>query len=197
MRPGSDPATLWLNGRLAGSDLIRLFFALREDGLDPREGAQAVGSLTDLYVLGRCNRLATFAARRVGRDRLVGFHWPDGRLLHSVLACSPQEAGGPLKGDGVDILGRMSLRTLAEDLSRLVGGIQVEVGGLLDEDDFMEGEAAALERLCPHLPWLRRAMLLAEADDAAPAAFLQAAAWFRSAVEAVDGHGIGQAPASR
>lgn len=194
MRSGSDPATLWLNHRLAGSDLIRLFFALREDGLDPHEGAQAVGSLADLYVLGRCNRLATFAARRVGRDRLVGFHWPDGRLLHAVLACSPQEAGGPLRGDGVDILGRMPLRILAEDLSRLVGGIRVEVGGLLDEDDFLEGEAAALERLCPHLPWLRRAMLLAEGDDAAPSDFLQAAAWFRAAAAAADEHGPERTP---
>lgn len=158
MRSGSDPATVWLNGRLAGSDLIRLYVSLRESGHDPREGAQALGSLADLYVLGRCNVLASFGAARVGRDRLIGFHWPDGRLLHAVLACSPQAAGTPLRGECVDMLGRMPLRTLAVALADLVGGVQVQVGDILDEGDFLAWEAEALERLCLLLPWLRSAM---------------------------------------
>lgn len=186
MNSGSDPATLWLHERLAGSDLLRLFFALREAGLDPRRGAHAVGSLADLYLLGRCNLLASFGARRVGRDRMVGFHWPDGRLIHAVLACAPQEPGRPLRGDCVDILGRLPLNALDEDLSRLVGGVGVRVGDLVDEVDFLDGEATALERLCPRLPWLRRAMLLPDAGNADPDAFLEATAWFRKAVDAAE-----------
>lgn len=129
----ADPAE-WIRRRFAGSDLIRHYFDLRESGLDPAEGADAVGALADVYVLGRCAALATVGSRIVGRDRLVRFNWPDGRLVHAVLACTPQHPGEPLRGDCVDILGRCGLSDLEADLKAAVAPVVLEIGVVVPDD---------------------------------------------------------------
>lgn len=182
MDQGIAPADAaeWIQRRLVGSDLIRHYFDLKGEGLDPSEGAEAVGALADVYVLGRCAALATVAARIAGRERIVRFLWPDGRLVHAVLACAPQHAGEPLRGDCVDVLGRGSLSALEADLKAAIAPVTVEIGTVVPDQDFLEGEVASLGLVCEQLPWLRRTLLLPEPADTSPRAFLEAAAWVRA-----------------
>lgn len=182
MAQGLAPADAaeWLQRRLVGSDLIRHYFELRDDGLDAAEGADAMGALADLYVLGRCAALATVASRIAGRDRLVRFNWPDGRLAHAVLACTPQHPGEPLKGDCVDVLGRCSLRDMEDGLRASVAPVTVEIGVVMPDDEFLDGEEASLALVCGTLPWLRRTLLLPPAAGEARATFLEAASWARA-----------------
>jgi hypothetical protein len=185
MRP--TDAEAWVHQRLRSSDLIRHFFDLRELGLDPAEGAEAVGALSEIYMLGRCHALSTVAARRVGRDRLVSFFWPDGRLAHSVVACTPQYAGEPLRGDCVDVLGRCRLADMAADLRAAIAPVTVAIGEAAQDHDLLDGEVEALELVFGQLPWLRRTLLAAEPENAGPRAFLEAAAWARNARSCPDG----------
>lgn len=172
-------AETWVQERLRRSDLIRHYFELRELGLDPAEGAEAVGALAEMYVLGRCLALSTVAARMVGRDRLVNFLWPDGRLMHSVVACVPQYAGEPLKGDCVDVLGRCRLSDLEAELRAAIAPVTIQIGIGAEDRDLLDGEVDALELVIRQLPWLRRTVLAAKPDDVGPRAFLDAAAWAR------------------
>lgn len=174
-------AETWVQERPRRSDLIRHYFDLRELGLDPAEGAEAVGALAEVYVLGRCLALSTVAARWVGRDRLVSFLWPDGRLMHSVVACVPQYAGEPLKGDCVDVLGRCRLSDLEADLRAAVAPVTIAIGVGAEDRDLLDGEVDALELVIRQLPWLRRTLLADAPDDVGPRAFLDAAAWVRDA----------------
>ncbi|MGU3656116.1 hypothetical protein [Methylobacterium fujisawaense] len=173
-------AEAWVQERLARSDLIRHYFDLRELGLDPEEGSEAVRSLAQMYLIGRCLALSTVAARKVGRDRLVSFLWPDGRLMHSVVACTPQYAGEPLRGDCVDVLGRCRLSEIEADLAAAIAPVTVEIGVGFEDRDLMDGEVDALELVFRQLPWLRGALLMAVPDEAGPRAFLDAAAWARN-----------------
>ena len=186
-RPRTLPAEAWVHHRLRSSDLIRHFFDLRELGLDPAEGAEAVGALSEIYMLGRCHALSTVAARKVGRDRLVSFLWPDGRLAHSVVACTPQYAGEPLRGDCVDVLGRCRLAEMAGDLRAAIAPVTVAIGEAAQDHDLLDGEVEALELVFAQLPWLRRTLLAAEPEDVGPRAFLEAAAWARIARSSPDG----------
>lgn len=173
-------AAEWLQRRLVGSDLIRHYFDLRDAGLDAAEGAHAVGALADVYVLGRCAALATFASRIVGRDRIVRFNWPNGRLAHAVLACTPQHPGEPLRGDCVDVLGRCSLADMEADLRAAVAPVTIEIGVVVPDDEFLDGEVESLALVCRQLPWLRKTMLLSATDEPAEKAFLSATAWVRT-----------------
>lgn len=180
-------AVEWIQRRLAGSDLIRHYFELRDAGLDATEGADAVGALADVYVLGRCAALATVAARIVGRDRVVHFNWPDGRLAHAVVACTPQHPDEPLRGDCVDVLGRCRLVDMEADLRSAIAPVTVEIGAIMPDDGFLEGEAASLALVCGRLPWLRRTLLLPPAPEPACSGFLEAASWARSVRPSLDG----------
>jgi hypothetical protein len=188
MAEGIAPADAaeWMQRRLAGSDLIHHYFELRSVGLDASEGAAAVGALADVYVLGRCAALATVAARIVGRDRLVRFSWPDGRLAHAVLACTPQHPGEPLKGDCVDVLGRCSLPGMEVDLRAAIAPVTVQIGEIMPDDDFLDGEEASLALVCARLPWLRRTLLLPTSTEDAATAFLEAAHWVRAILPSLD-----------
>ena len=179
-------AAEWVQRRLLGSDLIQHYFDLRGVGLDAAEGADAVGALADVYVLGRCAALATVAARIVGRDRVVHFNWPDGRLAHAVVACTPQHPGEPLRGDCVDILGRFRLVDMEADLRSAIAPVTTEIGAIMPDEEFIEGEAEALELVCRQLPWLRRTLLLTPAPGPACRAFLEAASWVRAARQGLD-----------
>lgn len=184
MAQGIAPADAaeWIQRRLVGSDLIRHYFELRDRGLDAAEGAAAVGALADLYVLGRCAALATVACRIAGRDRLVRFNWPDGRLAHAVVACTPQHPGEPLRGDCIDVLGRCSLAGMEADLKAAIAPVAVEIGAVMPDGEFLDGEEASLALVCGRLPWMRRTLLLPDAAEDAAAAFLDAASWARAAL---------------
>jgi hypothetical protein len=183
---GPADAAEWIQRRLADSDLIRHYFDLRTAGLDAAEGADAVGALADVYVLGRCAALAAVAARIVGRDRVVHFNWPDGRLAHAVVACTPQHPGEPLRGDCVDVLGRCRLIDMEADLRSAIAPVTVEIGAIMPDDDFLEGEAASLALVCGRLPWLRRTLVLPPAPEPASSGFLEAASWARAARSILD-----------
>lgn len=146
----------WMQRRMMHSQLMEHYFELRELGLDPKFGADAIGDLVFKFLAGSCAFFASVIARKIGREHMIAFRRGDnGDLLHAVVACAQQYHAVPLRGSYVDVLGRAKLQDLEREMREIFGDIVVSVGDLVDADEYGPGEENVLERLASVLPWTR------------------------------------------
>lgn len=151
---------------LSKSDLVSWSFNARSGAFSPEMTSNMMGWLAERYLLGGCAYLASAIAYEVGRDRFVSFHWPDGRMSHTVIACSDQYETD-LKGYGVDILGKRPLSVIRDQISALASAERVSLGVVIDRSEFDDGELSALVDLASSLPWLAKVMRRPPIIDAA------------------------------
>lgn len=142
----------------AASELISWSFVLRSEGLTADESSQFAARLCEEFLLKRCGYLASRAARVLGREHYVAWVHPDGRLAHAVLAVSPQSTSEQLRGDGVDVLGRRSLKSIDLEVRELAPNAFVRIGAIIESDDFDPGEETELEELLSALPWFAKVL---------------------------------------
>jgi hypothetical protein len=137
---------------LVDSDLVRHSFDLRAGSFDAKTSVDLVGWLAQEFMLLRCAWFASAVAHVRGREHFVAFMHPDGRLAHAVVSTSPQY-GGPLAGDGCDILGRRPLQEIHLQMKAFAPDVEIVIGDLIEEIDFNDGELAPLLDLAASLPW--------------------------------------------
>lgn len=149
----------WMTERFRSADIVKEYFAAKDGGRAGPDDIGAIFNLSEKLMMGSCGFLSSTIARQVGSDQLVWlFSRSTGRLLHSVIACSPQYDPELLRGDYVDILGRSSFSELLSAMERIAGPLVVEIGGPIDREDYSEGQEAELEVLARALPWTRQFM---------------------------------------
>lgn len=137
---------------LADSDLVKLSFALRDEGVDAGTATGLVGWAVQEFAMGRCAYLAAAVCRAASREHFVAFVHPDGRMAHAVVALSPQH-GLPLAGNGADILGKRPLGQIEREVRSLCGPVRTEIGS--PPDDLGPDEEKALVAFAAGLPWFR------------------------------------------
>lgn len=149
----------WMSDRLRTADIVRHYFDVKETGKASADDVEAIFDVVQKLMLGSCGFFASSIARRAGQDHLVWvFSKGTEKLLHAVIACSPQYSKEPLRGDFVDILGRGSLPDFVAAMERIAGPVDIEIGGPIEPGDYLEGEEAALVVLAEALPWTRQFM---------------------------------------
>lgn len=151
--PGPDAGSFLSMSNIAGSDLVRLSFDLREAGISVETATGLVGWAISEFAMGRCAYLAAAVCKASSREHFVSFVHPDGRMAHAAVAMSPQIKDSPLAGNGADILGRRPLRTIESEVRALCGPVRIIVGCLPDDLDPLE-EKALLD-FAGGLPWFR------------------------------------------
>lgn len=166
-----DSLSIFTHDMLLKSDLVAWSFEARSAAFTPELTSEMMGWLAERYLLGGCATLASAIAYEVGRERLVSFHWNDGRLAHAVVASTDQH-NDELKGFGVDILGRKPLKLMKQEIGALADIHRVSVGWMIEREAFETGEQEALIELAASLPWLAAVLRRPQVVD--PAATLSA-----------------------
>jgi hypothetical protein len=149
----------WMTDRLLKADIVRHYFDLKQAGKIENNDAEAIFVIIQKLMLGSCGFFASVIAREIGQDHLVWIYSKvTDRLLHSVVATSPQLEASVLRGSYVDVLGRGNLRDLVDAMESIAGPVSVEIGGPIDHVDYLDGEEAAMIKLAEALPWTRQFM---------------------------------------
>jgi hypothetical protein len=141
------------------SNLVPLSFDWRSDTISAEESASLASWLMEAFLLRRCAFLASAVSRQLGREHYVAWVHPGGQLAHAVVACSPQ-FDTPLRGDGMDILGRRPLKVIDEEIRDLVPTVELKLSQPIEKDDFQPGEERHLMALAEELPWFRQVLRL-------------------------------------
>jgi len=154
-----DALMKWMTERVVTSDIVGHYFDLKRANRVDAHDVEAIFVIIQKLMLGSCGFFSSVIARQIGQDHLVWFFAEETeRLLHSVIACSPQYERGALRGAYVDVVGRGNFRELLVAMEEVAGPVTVEIGGPIDPSDFLEGEEAALMTLAKALPWTRQFM---------------------------------------
>lgn len=147
----------WITCRMQTADIVRHYFDLKHGGRVSENDVESIFDVVQKLMLGSCAFFSSVIARQASRDQMVCISSVrTGHLLHSVFACSPQYETKSLKGDFVDILGRGTLLDLLGAMERIAGPVSVQIGGVIDPEDYLEGEETTLLHLARSLPWTRQ-----------------------------------------
>jgi hypothetical protein len=141
------------------SNLVPLSFDWRSETVSAEESASVASWLMEEFLLSRCAFLASAVSRQLGREHYVAWIHPDGQIAHAVVACSPQ-FDTQLRGDGIDVLGRRSLKVINDEIRALAPSVAVSVAEPIETDDFAPNEERYMIALAEELPWFRRVLRL-------------------------------------